>query len=184
MAHFVLEQRGVRHVFVTAHVKRHLRPRKSDTMKLTLVLTILLLSTIGSVYGQPLQKTDYTISEISLGSRADSVYRHLGQPKTIDKTYNHYTDPDSDLVFEYDSITVSLDHSGSVKSFGIIGDPYRTARGISVGTRPSDVLKRYGEPRDSDSSYAIYDESNIARGIIFYFDGGLTKRIYLGWFSD
>src|SRR5438132_3360555 len=127
-------------------------------MRTLLLVTILFCISWQAVRSQPLRNRDYIVNLVSLGSRIVSVYKHFGQPHSVTKLYNHYTDPDSDIVCNYNTLTVYLDHQSIVKSFEIRSTSYCTLRGVGIGASRQDVFKWYGKPNESDSSYTMYRE--------------------------
>lgn len=133
---------------------------------------------------QHLAGQDFDCLGVAIDSPSYAVVKVLGEPDHVSKVPNHYTDPDSDVVYYYDGVLVYLNNQNRIVSFEITSIQATTARGLKVGDSREKVLQQYGKPSEEGESYVSYFELNSALGITFHFEGLRINQIHVGWHGD
>ena len=156
---------------------------RDTPVKLLFVYITLLTVAVSMSHSQQLTGKDLAIGRVSIGGSAMQVRKLLGKPLTIETWYDPETDPDSGILYNYKGLKVLLGPRDKIEGLEIVSHSYKTRRGASVGIRRSAILKSYGTPAESDSTYAQYEDGK-GGGIIFSFKDNVVIKIYIGGFSD
>jgi uncharacterized lipoprotein YehR (DUF1307 family) len=133
-----------------------------------------------------------TLDKLKLGLKLSDLINILGEPNV--KTNNEFWGADGEYhqTFKYSSMGIELDLIGENEGDKIVNmitiqNPcdYKTTKRISVGNDYQDVKEAYKEylnPEFSNSESIV--AGSIYGGVIFRFENGKVKSIFIGASAD
>jgi hypothetical protein len=126
---------------------------------------------------------DLEIARLPAQPDTSAVRRVLGTPQHTSVA----DQPNEDGVlltrWMYRGFIVSFDGRGAFYTMDISAADYPTSRGVRVGDALAKVRGAYGQPAFEDADHLLYPRSNTdveTRGIAFFFDAGILRRIMIG----
>jgi hypothetical protein len=166
---------------------------------IVLVFTFILFN---SLLSQKTSLSDYQVGSIRYGSIIDSnIFRY--HPLNHTEKLNHssgefitgydgncFEVPDSMVVYKFDSLIICVDQYNYIRSYEYTSSGYTTKRGIRIGDNYERVKAFYDcscniagfgtELKDYEDRVIACCETEMKRGIVFYFTKGKLTRVFVG----